>query len=492
VFRYVEVGDQVVYTAVFRQSKPWFEHQFSTEFIFPRTAVSDDTSVRLTAPSDAMKLKIDTLGVDGGVVRSGGSETLWVWHHRNSNAANAESGAVNDEADQPHISISTFSGYDDVARIYAQNIKGKADVTTDIRTLADQLTQGIADRREQARALYDWVSAHISYVEIVLGAGGFIPHEADEILRSRFGDCKDHVMLLEALLAAKGIASSPVLINALDEYKLTAAASPSAFNHLITYIPEFHLFLDSTARYAAFGALPIGDSGKPVVLVGTGTVMRTPVLAARDSTVRSVAEIKVAADGSADGTSKIVATGAMATEMRSYVESIPPDSEAEYFHSALGPGAGGKLDRGEPAKLSPSYSFAATYHLPSFMSVPGPGALRLSLAYKPFYFSRLLAGDLPQSRTRSYACPSATAEEIVTVELPKGTLIDAVPTPTSLKADDATLTIEYERLAPDKLRETARLTIEHAEAVCSAEAYNRSRGDLAKMLSAFERQVLYR
>jgi hypothetical protein len=126
------------------------------------------------------------------------------------------------------------------------------------------------------------------------------------------------------------------------------------------------------------------------------------------------------------------------------------------------------------------------------MSVPGPGALRLSLAYKPFYFSRLLAGDLPQSRTRSYACPSASAEEIVTVELPKGTLIDAVPMPTKLKADDATLTIDYERLAPDKVRETARLTIEHAEAVCSAEAYNRSRGDLAKMLSAFERQVLYR
>src|SRR5882724_12017723 len=34
VFRNVEVGDQVVYTTVFRQSKPWFDHQFATELVF--------------------------------------------------------------------------------------------------------------------------------------------------------------------------------------------------------------------------------------------------------------------------------------------------------------------------------------------------------------------------------------------------------------------------------------------------------------------------
>jgi hypothetical protein len=240
VFRNVEVGDQVVYTAVFRQMQPWFTHQFSESYVFPRAAISDDTRVRLTAPSTALKLKIDTLGVDSGTVTNAGSETLWEWHYKNAVAADDETGAVNDETDEPHVSISTFSGYDDVARIYAENIKGKADVTKPIQTLADQLTQGITDRREQARALYDWVSAHVSYVEIVLGAGGFIPHEADEVLTSRFGDCKDHVMLLQALLSAKGIDSSPVLINALDEYKLSAASSPSAFNHLITYVPEFH------------------------------------------------------------------------------------------------------------------------------------------------------------------------------------------------------------------------------------------------------------
>ena len=76
------------------------------------------------------------------------------------------------------------------------------------------MTAGERDRRAQARKLYEWVSVNIRYVNIVLGAGGFVPHKAADVLKNGYGDCKDHVMLLEALLAAKGIKSSPVLIEA--------------------------------------------------------------------------------------------------------------------------------------------------------------------------------------------------------------------------------------------------------------------------------------
>ena len=82
----------------------------------------------------------------------------------------------------------------------------------------------------------------------MLGAGGFIPHEAGEVLQSRYGDCKDHVMLLEALLAAKGIKSTPVLIDGMENYRLSAAGTPFAFDHMITYVPEFDLFLNLPRR----------------------------------------------------------------------------------------------------------------------------------------------------------------------------------------------------------------------------------------------------
>jgi len=40
-----------------------------------------------------------------------------------------------------------------------------------------------------------------------------VPHDAQSILDNRYGDCKDHVVILEALLEAVGIDSSPALIN---------------------------------------------------------------------------------------------------------------------------------------------------------------------------------------------------------------------------------------------------------------------------------------
>jgi hypothetical protein len=49
-------------------------------------------------------------------------------------------------------------------------------------------------------------------VAIFLGNGGYEPHDAATVLENRYGDCKDHVALLEALLKAKGIASVPVLV----------------------------------------------------------------------------------------------------------------------------------------------------------------------------------------------------------------------------------------------------------------------------------------
>ena len=79
------------------------------------------------------------------------------------------------------------------------------------------------------------------------------------------GDCKDHTTLLQALLAVKGIASTPVLINSGDAYTLPEVPAVDIFNHVINYVPSLDLYADSTARYTSFGLLPFDDSGKPVI-----------------------------------------------------------------------------------------------------------------------------------------------------------------------------------------------------------------------------------
>ena len=158
-------------------------------------------------------------------------------------------------------------------------------MTPKVSALADQLTQGVTDRRAQAQKLYEWVSAHIRYVGIELGTGSFVPHDVDSIVANGYGDCKDHDVLLQALLKAKGIESQSILINSGNNYTMPDTASFATLDHVITYIPEFRLYLDSTAVVAPFGILPMAEYGKPMVVAaadGAGSG-KTPLLAPRAS-----------------------------------------------------------------------------------------------------------------------------------------------------------------------------------------------------------------
>src|SRR5580704_7291694 len=109
---------------------------------------------------------------------------------------------------------------------------------------------------------------NIRYVAVYLALGLVVPNDATTVLQNRYGDCKDKVTLMSALLAAKGIASETALINFGASYTLPEPPTMLSLNHAIVYLPEFDLYDDPTARYAAFGVLAAETYDKPVLVVG--------------------------------------------------------------------------------------------------------------------------------------------------------------------------------------------------------------------------------
>jgi len=81
-------------------------------------------------------------------------------------------------------------------------------------------------------------------------------------------------VLFSALLRAKGIESELVLINLGFGYSGPRAPGFSAFNHMISWLPEFGLYADTTAAVAPFGTLPFPEYGKPVLHVGRARARR--------------------------------------------------------------------------------------------------------------------------------------------------------------------------------------------------------------------------
>jgi len=493
VFPNVEVGDQVVLATTRVQLVPWFVNVFAAGFDFPRQDVVHQATFAFTTQGNDAAFHVSTAGLDADPPQTLGGKTRRVWHFHNDTAVKLAPDTVTEADAAPHVDITTLPDYSAVAKLYADLFRDKILVTPEISALADKLTDGIRDRRARARALYDWVSRHIRYVNIVLGAGGFVPNKAADVLKNGYGDCKDHVMLLQALLAAKGLRSSAVLILAgASRYKLPASASPFLFNHLITYVPEFQLFLDSTAEYAPFGVLPSSDAGRSVVIVDSGKVARTPAVSVANAALSSETALKINDDGSADGETRTASSGAFAVDMRAAIAALPADGDDNYFRLLLGPGSDGKLERGDPENLDGDYAFSAHYHIAHIAAFPGPGALPQQLGYKPFSFTSLIGLTLPPSRDADYSCPSGRFQETVNLTLPQGVTVSSLPASRVLAAEGAELRTDYAQPKPDTVRVSVQLKLDHPEPVCGADYYAKIRPVLSNMTGALLAQILYK
>jgi len=491
VFPNLEVGDQVVTVTSETQLVPWFPHVVAAMHIFPREVVVRQARFALTTRGDDTAYHIVASGVQAQSSVTLGGKTRRTWTFHNDTPRKPESGEVAEYADQPGIEVSNLANYGEVAHIYADLFSDRTEVTPEISALANRLTAGIKSRRDQAKALYDWVTAHIEYVNIVLGAGGFRPNKAADVLKNGHGDCKDHVILLQALLQAKGIQSSAVLIRiGANQFLLPEVASPFLFDHLISYIPELKLYLDSTARYAPFGILPSSDRGKTVVLVQTGAVAVTP-----PDTVQSMVSadtvVTLNRDGSADGDVHIRATGTNGITFRGFLAELSPDNDSEFFRAVLGPGSDGKLQRGTPDSLESAYEYSAHYHQGHAAVFAGTGALSPFIGYHPIYYSTLFAGDLPPERTLDYVCATGTYRDDIQLTLPEGVSLTAVPPARSLSTKGISLHLDFHQESPSKVHVEAELKLDRSGPVCRAADYAQIRPVLSDMLDAMQVQLLY-
>jgi transglutaminase-like putative cysteine protease len=493
VFPRLDIGDEVVLTTLRKQIVPLFTGAFATRLDFSRAVKTDDTEITLTSPKSGYPLKIDAVGFDSDHVADYAGKTRRVWHYHNDNVATFPLDSVLASDDQPHLTVSSFPGYDAVGKAYGAHFAGKADVTPAIQSLADQITKGISERRAQAKALYDWVSANISYVNIVLGAGGFTPHSAAQVLSLHYGDCKDHVMLLQALLTAKGISSNAALIAAGGPFVLSAVPSPFYFNHLITYVPEFRLYLDSTAHYAPFGVLPLTDIDRPVLLVPDGTVSATPNNSADQSTGKTTLKVKFDPDGTANGEMQMSLTGTAAIVNRELIDAIPPDREKELFQISLGAGADASLDRGNIRSQSDPFSYSVHYRVPNVANFGGPGAVSAAFGVGSFNASSLaFLGLMPSSRQLPYACPSGLVSEDDILEFPSSIQITSLPAPVSIAADGMRFDMHYQTKDPHTVVGTIAMRTDHPRAFCTPEYYAGVRADLGKIAAALHGQILYK
>jgi transglutaminase-like putative cysteine protease len=430
IFPDVDVGDTVVYTTR-TVSKPLLPGYYGNDMAFDPAEQEDDVSISYRVPK-GMQLFTESHGV--ALARSSeGAWTHYSWRYQNPQPLGKTSYGISALDRWPRIFVATQASYREFVTQYAGLIAAAPTVTADVQKLADELTAGITDRRQQAQRLYEWVSGHIRYVGLELGYGGIIPHNAAKILRDRYGDCKDHSILYVSLLRAKGIAAEPVLINSGRRASLSMMPTMWNFDHMITYIPEFDLYADTTVGLAPFGVLTFAEYGKPVVHVplddaakATAVVRRIPALMPDQAEMRTQTNAKLAPNGKLTGTSATVASGPFGIELREDaldIQSTGGRRSAEDLLDDRGYDGTGHFQISSPRDLSPSYRIDASFETKSYGDLVKGGDLRL-----PRGLVKAHGPGLDLMGRRGFAgavdepifCRSGHEIETLTLDLPPG------------------------------------------------------------------------
>ena len=438
VFPEAAGGDILAVTQLRHTTRALFSGKvsFNTVFAglpwdFVETTISVPTGMALQTDVRGMTLQS---GVEAG-------RTVYRFTGRQINVT-GQAHAVAPMDYAPMFIASNFRDWAEVANSFGRLNLPKAAVTPKIQALADQITTGVSDRRIQARLLYDWVSTHVRYVNVILGIGGFEGHPAESVADHGYGDCKDHTILLAALLAARGISSEMALINLGNIYSLPTPANLSVFNHVISYLPEFDLYLDTTAGAAPFGVLPFSEHGKSVLHVASaGRVERSVQLVFEpDNTSFLSTTAQLRPDGVITGETTTTATGPFGLDLRLASRGFQTQTNA----------ANGVLTRnGTPG--TGRFNKLGTESLTAAMTVSGsftldarketldgdsfalPTGLRVMARPGDFLLGQLTQRPMPAQE--SVPCWSGRQTESLSLKLPPGRKPERLPKPISIESN---------------------------------------------------------
>ncbi len=337
LFPQVTVGSRIVFTLEFKVKdfgSYGFFCEMTPEFFFP----TDFMETIIEVPKDFFLQAAEERGLpfkeyeDPKTHKRIFKATL---HH--VPAHEGEPAMISPNSLLPSFYASTLQDWESCGRIYEEQAEKLRIITPELQDLSNKIV-GTSIGKEAAQKIYNWVAQNITYVAVYLDPKGpVVPHLLPEILKNKYGDCKDQVFLMQALLKAQGIVSYGALINSsTTSNTLPPVPLASYFDHIILYIPQLDLYADPTSRFQSFGVLDTILYDKFVVHViprqnnnqkASGKIAKIPPLDPLKNVYQVTSHIKLLPSGTFEGENQINTTGPSATELRAFFSRLIDNPE---------------------------------------------------------------------------------------------------------------------------------------------------------------------
>jgi transglutaminase-like putative cysteine protease len=448
IFPQVAVGSRLYSRSRLTFLKPMKRGQFGASYVLSPQSVWENLEVIITAPKN-LKLYTSAKGFEGGIVKTTSTHFTYHFTAQQNHAFKDEDESIDNNDFSPRLVISTYPDFLAIGNEYHQASRIKASPTPEIIHQVEKLTADLTDPRDKARNLYQWVSKNIRYISNTIDDGGFVPRSAGYIFRNRFGDCKDHVVLLETMLRIAGIESTAALINQGDAFLLQeGAADHRPLNHVITYIPSMDLYLDSTARFSPFGQLHNSIFDKPTILVTLNRYGRTPKMNAADHRVVTYVNMNMTPDGAIEGSSKTDMVGAPEIESRAnrfYAQNDSMEATVNTLLYRFNEIGRGEIQHTPPLEIDKPYKVDATFQLESIADLTRTGAFSIPVGLAPGRIAVMTILKPLAKRHFNFVCNSYIDEEHYRLNLPVSLKIVSLPRDVSYNDENIKFESRYTR-----------------------------------------------
>jgi hypothetical protein len=242
-----------------------------------------------------------------------------------------------------------FQSWQQMGVWYQGLISGRQDASPEVKQKVAALAASAGTQLEKMKAVAGFAQKDIRYVAIELGIGGWQPHPAAEVFTHHYGDCKDKVTLMSAMLREIGIENYYVVINS-ERGSVTpqTPAHMGGFDHVIIAIklpadvadsslvatmvhPKLGklLFFDPTDEMTPFGQLygPLQANYGLLVAPDGGELIELPQLPPASNGISRTAKLSLSPTGTLSGDVNEVRVGDRASAQRWALRTVTKDAD---------------------------------------------------------------------------------------------------------------------------------------------------------------------
>ena len=275
----VRVGDVIEYAYTLDGANPVLKGHYFGTFMTEWGVPVEHAVLRIVRPTDRqLHFQTENRQIEPTITTADG-RTEWLWDERHIAAHHADTRTPPGYNGFGVLRVSEFANWQEVvdwaAPLYQCDTTPSPELEEEMARIS--ATNGVDGA---ILAALRFVQEQIRYLGIETGVNSHQPTAPSEVLRRRFGDCKDKTLLLATILRKSGFQATPMLVSTWNRGEVAKyLPSPDAFNHVILELQlgSSRWWIDATrtAQRGPLSELYVTDFGYGL-LVRPGITDLTP------------------------------------------------------------------------------------------------------------------------------------------------------------------------------------------------------------------------